>query len=117
MPEPSALPVTASVSRRSTAIAEAAGDVVVDETDALHERIDDRRTDEAESPPSEVCREAVGVHSRCRDRAKRRVRTEALRRRWDDGREVCRERPELLRRREERSGVADGREDLGPVAH
>ena len=37
---------------RSAAVAEAAGEVVVDEPDALHERVDDRRADEPEPAPA-----------------------------------------------------------------
>src|SRR5260221_3317153 len=50
----------------SPAIAKAAGQVVVDQPDALHHRVDDGRTDEAEPPPAKLRRQGVGHSHRWR---------------------------------------------------
>ena len=53
--------------RPSAPVAEAARQVVVDQPDALHERIHDGRADEPEPPISEVARQRVGHGGRGRD--------------------------------------------------
>ncbi len=53
---------------RSAAVAEALRQVVVDEPDALHERVDDRRADEPEAALLEVRRQRVRRRRRGRDR-------------------------------------------------
>ena len=55
------------VDRGSAAVAEAPRQVVVDQPDALHERVDDRRADEPEAAPLEVRRQRVGGRGRGRD--------------------------------------------------
>ena len=108
-------PVTASVSRPGAAIPEAARQVVVDEADALHERVDDRRADEPEparaagrptarpTPASwPGSSPALGVGRQ----ARRRRRAPSLAR-------YASNEPNSRGRRQERRGVADRRVDLG----
>ncbi len=86
----------------SAAVAEAAGHVVVDQADALHERVDDRRADEPEAAPPEVGRQRVRGRRRGRDLAGPRGRRQARRRRRDHRREVrdrtSRTRPAVARK-------------------
>ena len=91
MGEPSTGPVTPTLSRRS-AIPETGRDVVVDEPDALHERVDDRRAHEPEAAAAQVGRERVRDRRGGRDRARRGRRTQPRRRRRHDRVEIGGER-------------------------
>ena len=112
--EPCRGPVTASV---SPAIPEAAGQVVVDQADALHERVDDRRADEPEAA------RAAGRPTARRTPASwpgsRRRRASAGSRAGGGGTIVARyasNEPNSAAVASERRRVADGGVDLGAVA-
>ena len=85
------------------AIPEAAGDVVVDEADALHEGVDDRRADEPEAAPSKVRRERVGGRRRGRDVAGSRVGRHLA---WRTRDAWTRDRPRTSRTRRSSRGTA-----------
>ena len=91
--------------------------MVVDQADALHERIDDGRADEAEASRPQCRRQGVGGGGRGGDVARPGGGGQSNRRSLPVRRDERGQGAALAAEALDGPRVADGRQDLGPVAH
>src|SRR5919204_6600773 len=105
-----------AVALRQLVVTEAVGRVIVHETDGLHERIADRRTDEAESAPDKILAQGVGFR-RPRRYLTQRLPVVHLRRTADELPDVLVEGAELLLHSQKRARVRDRARHLETIAN